>query len=273
MKRENFAKLWQEHDFGNAEMLRAAYRSHRFPPHSHDEFAIGFIERGAQEFIYVAGERVMMPKGKICVINPGAVHEGGSTTDGGWDYRMIYISRSELERVLVDANGNSMVHGLHFTDTVIEDRETLRLIHAAHACSECKQNSRLEVASKLTQCIFQLVERHGRISRKIHLGTPVPAAVKRAREYIDANVADNPSLTTLAAVAGISTFHLLREFKRVVGVAPHAYLIQRRIELAKHLYLKGKSLRRVAIEVGYYDQGHLSREFSRFFGVPPSATR
>jgi AraC-like DNA-binding protein len=271
--RKNVAKLWREQDFGNAEMLRAAYRTHRFPPHAHDEFAIGFIERGAQDFIYVAGERVVMPQGKICVINPGAVHEGGPATEEGWDYRMLYIARSNLESLLLDAHGNEIAKALYFPDTVIDDTETLQLIQAAHACSESKDASRLEVSSRLTCAIFQLVVRHGQTSRRLQFGASVPAAVKRAREYIDANVAANPPLDTLADVAGISTFHLLREFKKALGVAPHAYLVQRRAELAKHLLLKGTPLRRVAMEAGYYDQGHLSREFSRFFGVPPTATR
>ncbi|WP_196483338.1 AraC family transcriptional regulator [Burkholderia multivorans] len=265
------AKLWREPSFGNAEMLRATYRTHRFPPHSHDEFAIGFIERGAQDFVYVAGERVVMPAGKICVVNPGAIHEGGPATEDGWDYRMLYILRSDLERQLVDARGDQIARHLHFPDTVIDDEDTRQLILGAHACSESRDASILEISSRLTYAIFQLVMRHGQIRRPVELGSAVPGAIKRAREYIDAHVASNPSLQTLADVAGISEFHLLREFKKAVGFAPHAYLVQRRVELAKHLLLKGGSLRRVAIEVGYYDQGHFSREFSRFFGVPPSA--
>jgi AraC-like DNA-binding protein len=61
--------------------------------------------------------------------------------------------------------------------------------------------------------------------------------------------------------------------KLAIGVAPHAYLVQRRVEMAKHLLLKGHPLRQVATAAGYYDQGHLSREFRRFFGVPPGVAR
>jgi AraC-like DNA-binding protein len=168
---------------------------------------------------------------------------------------------------------NRIARDLHFRDTVIDDPETLQLIHDAHACSESRDATRLETGSRLTGALFQLAIRHGEKSHRVQLGASIPGAVKRAREYIDAHVAANPSLEVLAEVAGVNAFHLLREFKKAFGIAPHGYLIQRRVEVAKHLLLKGKPLRSVAIEVGYYDQGHLSREFSRFFGVPPSATR
>jgi AraC-like DNA-binding protein len=71
----------------------------------------------------------------------------------------------------------------------------------------------------------------------------------------------------------MSPFHLLREFRKTLGIAPHAYLVQRRVDLARHLILRGHPLRSVAMEVGYCDQGHLSREFRRFFGVPPGRAR
>ena len=186
---------------------------------------------------------------------------------------MIYVARSRLEDILLDADGRKIAQNLFFSDTVIDDPQTLRLIYEAHVSSESKDATHLEVASRMTEAVVQLALRHGHRSHRVQFGTSIPGAVRRAREYIDAHVADNPSLDTLADVAGVSAFHLLREFKKAFGLAPHAYLIQRRVEQAKHLLLKGKSLRHVAIEAGYYDQCHLSREFSRFFGVPPSATR
>jgi AraC-like DNA-binding protein len=71
----------------------------------------------------------------------------------------------------------------------------------------------------------------------------------------------------------MSSYQLIRVFKHSVGMAPHAYLVQRRVAMAKQLLLRGQPLRQVAIEVGYCDQGHLTREFRRFFGVPPSRSR
>ncbi len=274
---KNRVKVWRESSLANAELLRAEYRAHSFPPHMHEAFAIGFIERGAQAVLQHRKDRFVMPEGKICVINPGHLHEGRGATEAGWDYRMIYISPQDLDAVLTGSPGISGTAGslesrmIFFADSVIDDPDTLRLLRIAHLCSESTDTSRLEKSSRLTAALHQLVDRHA-IARREPLVQPVmSAAVKRAREYIDANVTLNPSLDEIASVAALSPFHLLREFRKAVGMAPHAYLIQRRVEQAKHLLLKGRSLRTVAIEIGYTDQAHLSREFRRFYGTPPGA--
>jgi hypothetical protein len=72
----NQAKFWREPALANIEMLQATYRTHRFPPHAHDEYALGIIERGAQAYLDARGHRLVMPERTICVINPGSVHEG-----------------------------------------------------------------------------------------------------------------------------------------------------------------------------------------------------
>jgi AraC-like DNA-binding protein len=266
----NRAKIWREPALANAELLRAAYRTHQFPPHAHDEYAIGFIERGAQAYTRGRKERLIMPMGKICVINPGQLHEGRGATEIGWDYRMIYIPPEGLAMVLAGTEPISGRELPFFTQSVIDDTGTLQALHAAHLCSESSDASQLEKTSRLVHALRQLATRHGQGVPLARLPRAEPGAVRRAREFIDASVAANPSLDDIATAAGMSPFHLLREFKKAVGVPPHAYLVQRRVDEARCLLLKGRALKRVAIEVGYSDQAHFSREFRRFYGVPPS---
>lgn len=268
----NRAKFWREPAFADSELLVASYATHCFPPHAHDEFAIGVISRGAQAYQDGRGQRAIMPQGRMCVINPGQVHEGRPATEEGWDYRMVYVSAEGLFRALGES-GATAARTLHFPSVVIDDEETKQLFWMAHLCSESVEATQLEKASRLTAAICQAVTRHALAGRKLAEIAAVPGAVRKAREYIDAHIAENPSLEALSSEAGASPFHLLRAFKDAIGVAPHSYLVQRRVERAKHLLLKGCPLRSIAIETGYCDQGHLSREFKRFYGVPPSMAR
>jgi AraC-like DNA-binding protein len=266
----NRARIWREPALANAELLRAAYRTHQFPPHAHDEYAIGFIERGAQAYTRGRKDRLIMPVGKICVINPGQLHEGRGATEVGWDYRMIYIPPEGLAMVLAGSEPVSRRDLPFFAESVIDDPETLQALRAAHLCSESSDASQLEKASRLIHALRQLMTRHGQGVPRAQLPRAEPGAVRRAREFIDASVAANPSLDDIARAAAMSPFHLLREFKKAIGVPPHAYLVQRRVDEARRLLLKGHAPRLVAIEVGYSDQAHFSREFRRFYGVPPS---
>lgn len=268
----NQARLWREPGFADAELLSASYRTHRFPRHAHDAFAIGVIERGAQAFLDGRGRRAIMPAGRLCVINPGQLHEGRPAGDDGWDYRMAYIPSGALLELLRRAD-EGFRGELHFPELVIDDAPTLRLFLEAHRCSESSDASRLEKTSRLNAAVFQLIGRHASLAPMTPPAAALPGAVKRARDYLDAHLAENPTLDKLAGAAGMSPYHLLREFRKAIGVAPHAWLVQRRVERARHLLLRGLPLRQVAIEVGYCDQGHLSREFRRFFGVPPGLAR
>jgi AraC-like DNA-binding protein len=270
---KNHAKFWREPSLCGAEFLRATYRTHRFPQHSHDEYAIGLIERGAQLFSEGRRERTVMPAGTICLINPGQFHEGRPATDLGWDYRMIYVPPEALAATL-GVDGPVSVSKLpFFAQPVIDDVRLLNLLRSAHVCSESPDASLLEKGSYLNLVLRQLALRHGQIGRPAFLPSAAAGAVTRAREYIDNCVGSNPSLEEIALAAGMSPFHLLRQFKAAVGLPPHAYLMQRRVDQARRLMLKGHTLRDIAIRVGYADQAHFSREFRRFYGVPPSTVR
>jgi AraC-like DNA-binding protein len=63
----------------------------------------------------------------------------------------------------------------------------------------------------------------------------------------------------------------VRSFARAYGVSPHAYLVGRRVELARKLLLAGASPADTAVGAGFYDQAHLTRHFRRHTSVTPGA--
>ena len=68
---------------------------------------------------------------------------------------------------------------------------------------------------------------------------------------------------------GVSPTHLARGFTTAFGIAPHAYVVGRRLEAARDRILAGQPLADVATEVGFFDQAHLTHRFRRFLGVTP----
>jgi AraC-like DNA-binding protein len=89
------------------------------------------------------------------------------------------------------------------------------------------------------------------------------------RHYLEAHYMDNPSLETLAQIAGLSPFHFVRVFRQATGLPPHTYLTQLRINRAKAQLQAGDPIADVAAATGFSDQSHLTRRFKRIVGVTP----
>lgn len=64
---------------------------------------------------------------------------------------------------------------------------------------------------------------------------------------------------------------MLRGFVRATGLTPHAYLMQRRIGLARRLIARGLPLAEAAAASGFADQSHMTRAFGRAYGLSPGA--
>ena len=95
-------------------------------------------------------------------------------------------------------------------------------------------------------------------------------------EYIMENLGgSSPTLEQMASIADLSPYHFARQFKAATGLAPHQYVIARRVERAQQL-LWGHSklgLAEVALNVGFAHQSHFSFHFKRIVGVTPGQFR
>jgi AraC family transcriptional regulator len=89
-------------------------------------------------------------------------------------------------------------------------------------------------------------------------------------DYIETYLSQPINLRLLAQVAKVSESHFSRLFKQSMGVAPHQYVLRRRVEEAKQLLKKSQmSTLEVALACGFAHQGHLSRHFKRIVGTTP----
>lgn len=73
--------------------------------------------------------------------------------------------------------------------------------------------------------------------------------------------------------AGMSREGFSRRFNRLHGMAPQAFDLTRRLNLARHLLRAGESIAAVAVDAGFADQSHLGRSFRRSFGITPGRYR
>ncbi|THB68661.1 MAG: AraC family transcriptional regulator [Desulfovibrio sp.] len=129
--------------------------------------------------------------------------------------------------------------------------------------------SRLERESLIHETFSEFLMDHAS-----HHGPVAPPkepvqAVQTARSLLAERYSEAISLDELALASGLSAYHLLRVFKEQVGLPPHAYQNQCRINAARKLLAHGLPIARVAQETGFSDQSHLNRNFKQAVGATP----
>lgn len=239
-------------------------RSRRaFARHMHDQFGIGVIESGGQLSLSGRGQVEAGP-GDVITVNPGEVHDGSPIGDDGRSWRILYFDPAVVDRAAEDiwAVGSG---GFELDHPVLRDPRAAdlarRLFDAAIIAPGAMRHEELLLAT-----VAALGGQHRRVDR----GTPTPA-VAIARAMIDDDPAAPVTLAELAAASGLGRFQLLRSFARSVGLTPHAYLVQRRVEAARRLIVEGAALADAAAATGFADQSHMTRAFTRRFGLTPGA--
>jgi AraC-like DNA-binding protein len=110
-------------------------------------------------------------------------------------------------------------------------------------------------------------------------GSPGGSAADRRRAvtaalWIDEHSAEPVTLEAGARAAGLSLFHYLRMFSKVIGVTPHQYLVRCRLRQAARLLAEGSEpITDIALRVGFGDLSNFVRTFRRAAGVSPGRFR
>jgi AraC-like DNA-binding protein len=95
-------------------------------------------------------------------------------------------------------------------------------------------------------------------------------AAETAREFIHGAMHRPITLDELAECSGRDRWSLSRDFRLLFGTSPYRYLTMRRLDLVKMLLLQGESLVNAALTAGFSDQSHMTRHFSKTYGLTPS---
>ena len=124
----------------------------------------------------------------------------------------------------------------------------------------------LRQQSELAETIRVLFEECGE-RRPETRRLPAVGRLQAVRDYLHAHFREPVALQTLAAIAGVSRFHLVHAFARTYGVPPHRYQTYLRVTAAQQ-QLRG-GVPASLVDAGFADQSHLTRHFKRITGVTP----
>ena len=94
--------------------------------------------------------------------------------------------------------------------------------------------------------------------------------VQRVCRFLDASQTETVKLADLAADAGVSTFHLQRTFKRVMGISPRQYLTARRFGNFKSLVREGEPVTQALYDSGFNSSSRLYEHAPEELGMTPA---
>ena len=229
--------------------------------HTHDQFGIGVVLRGAHDSASGRGDVRARP-GDLITVNPNEVHDGRPVLGAPRAWRMLYIDPPVIAR---HAALLGLPPGAEFHHPVLGARGAAQAFLRLHAAlvepAEDEEAARQELLEVLAALFGAAPAAAGAL----------PAAVRRACERIDAAPHESAALVELANEAGLSPWHFLRVFKAQTGLPPHAYRLQRQLQRARRALLAGLPIAQAALDAGFNDQSHFTRHFVRAYGLTPGA--
>lgn len=205
--------------------------------------------------------------GDVIMCNPGEMHDGVPLAGRVRGWRIVYFDPALVTREVAE----DIPGGLEIVRPVAHDPLLARSFARLFASLSAREADPLAREENLARFLVCLLRRHG--ARRLTHNNRLSPSVAKAIRRLDSAPVEPVSLTELAALAGVSRFQFLRAFTGEIGTTPHAYLIQRRVCVARQLLAAGEIPAQAAISAGFADQSHMTRAFVRYLGITPARYR
>ncbi|MDH6701133.1 AraC family transcriptional regulator [Streptomyces griseoviridis] len=262
------ARHWRYADLPGVDLLRARYVRKTFVRHTHENFVIAAIADGVEVFHH-GGADQHAGAGALALVNPDTPHTGRAGVPEGWRYGALYPSPEVVAEIAAETTS---IRGTPaFVAPVVDDPRTVALVHRVLRAAD--EGDALAADTLLRVAVTRLLRVNGGTLPRREVRTAGAVAAARARVLLEERMAAPPTLDALARDLGTSPFALLRAFRDAYGMPPHTWLTDARVKRARRLLDGGAAPAEAATAVGFVDQPHLNRHFSRIVGVPPGAYR
>lgn len=235
---------------GIAEIAAQVTTRYRSMPHFHDTYSVGIFSEPAT--IWCRGRLWAIGPRQIAVLEPREVHGGrGDARECPQD--AFYPDPRLLAKMF------GAEEPVRFPTPVIEDPELAAEFAAAAGSA---------APDRLRAAIRELFVRHGICGRP---ASPIHSVGKALGSKIEAAL--DRSVAECSRAAGLSPSHFSRRVRALLGLSPRDYRRQQRVLAARALIESGQDLSSCALEAGFADQAHMTRQMRSMLGVTPGLLR
>jgi AraC-like DNA-binding protein len=230
-----------------------------------ERYCISVMLSGRTTYRY-RGKSYEKTRGDITLHEPGEAY--ASSAQRGKGRAITFFLRPELVAIMVDS-----ARPPHFRPGPSND---VRLVAAFTKVAAAVRTGHAPIQAQL--CLIDALDaamtsrRERSNERLLPRDWEHPAVRKAKKRLHEAALAGIP-LSDLASEARVHPLHLVRLFRKEVGMPPHAYSVALRVARARELLNKGRTATEVAAMLGYFDQSHLSRHFKAALSMTPGRYR
>ena len=238
-----------------------------FKPHMHQTLSIGAVDQG-EVFYNVSDKKAILPPGSLAIINPETLHACNPAVDTERSYYMLYLDTDWCFRVQ---------QSLWEVDSFVE-MEKIRVDDDSLYKQYCNTmehliNAKIHLQQK-EQMLFDLaVEVFSVACKPQTIKTERRDSIDKLKKLLSADLWKDLSIDSVAKELNANPYTLIRSFKAVTGITPHAYRMNCRIEQGKTLLRQGNDITETALECGFFDQSHFHRHFKAMTTITPQEYR
>ncbi|SHK27718.1 AraC-type DNA-binding protein [Clostridium cavendishii DSM 21758] len=240
---KNIIKFYEK---GSVEILYGE-SSHCFPLHSHECFCVGAITKGSALFT-INNSKCLLKEPMLFILpsNTGI----SITTNSQYNYITICF-KNELKKQIENLHFNKYFLTLQSNDEILTLCDTFR-----------ENNDEIQLLTSILKLINNTITNNSLIEKNQPNETVLSIC-----EYIKKNATENFDLDTLAKSFYLSKFHLIRIFKKEMGVTPYQYYIQSKMRVIRKEVFDVKSETDLAVNLNLSDSSHLCKIFKRQMGI------
>ncbi|MDC4442495.1 AraC family transcriptional regulator [Acinetobacter baumannii] len=261
-------EFWQDRRMPYVETRRSCFGRTCYKSHSHPTFSIGAIDEGNSVFQSSFGTVQKISAGTLVIVPAHVEHSCNPMPNQAWSYQMLHLDLAWLNQLYSEFQEQGLdLHIPQHKPLIIKDESLYEAFTEMNETLFDAQKLIFEKEQSLLHCLIHLLLPHfilEEIQKPQYL-------YKDFLNLIDVISSSEGfiSLEELAQRVGLSRYAIIRLFKANVGLTPHAFQINLKINQAREQLKKGVPLAELAVNLGFSDQSHFHKAFKAHTGVTP----
>lgn len=269
-------EFWSDPQMSYVETRRACQSRICYQTHSHTTFSIGAVDVGQSRFSSHFSAEEKIESGSLVVIPAHIEHACNPLPDQAWSYQMMHLDADWVAGLITELDQECFDHKIaiipssnfpQFAPQIIKTPDLYqaftdlnRLLFNPNISVLVKEQNLIEVFTDILLPSFAWKQ----------LDLP-----QYYQKKLDALIHtlnfenDFISLENLSCEMGISRYAIIRLFRNNLGLTPHAYQLNQKVNQARKLLSRGEQIITVAHNLGFTDQSHFHRVFKAHTGVTP----